>query len=185
MKGSLISTAIAEPYAQALMSVALSHDLADAFGEECRSLIALLEGSPDLETLIASPVIKEIDKKAVLRQILGEGVNFYLLNFVMLLVDKRRIIFLEKICQQYLTLLRKLNNIVLAEVTSVKELSNEQSESVANKIEELTGAQGVEIKTKIDPDLIGGVIIKVGSQVFDASLRGQLRRVSLSLGGIA
>jgi F-type H+-transporting ATPase subunit delta len=78
-----------------------------------------------------------------------------------------------------------LTNIVLAEVTSAKELSNEQSESIANKIEELTGAQGVEIKTSIDPDLIGGVTIKVGSRVFDASLRGQLRRVSLSLGSIA
>ncbi|BBA79004.1 F0F1 ATP synthase subunit delta [cyanobacterium endosymbiont of Rhopalodia gibberula] len=185
MKGSLISTAIAEPYAQALMSVALNHDLADAFGEECRSLVALLEESPDLEAFIASPVIKEIDKKTVLRQIMGEGANFYLLNFMMLLVDKRRIIFLEKICQQYIALLRKLTNIVLAEVTSVKELSKEQSESIANKIEELTGARGVEIKTKIDPDLIGGVTIKVGSQVFDASLRGQLRRVSLSLSGIA
>ncbi|XTZ09925.1 MAG: ATP synthase F1 subunit delta [cyanobacterium endosymbiont of Rhopalodia yunnanensis] len=185
MKGSLISTAIAEPYAQALMSVALSHDLTDVFGKECRSLAALLEESPDLEAFIASPVLKKIDKKTVLRQIMGEGANFYLLNFLMLLIDKRRIIFLEKICQQYLTLLRKLTNTVLAEVTSAKELSSEQRESVANKVEELTGAQGVEIKTRIDPELIGGVTIKVGSQVFDASLRGKLRRVSLSLGGIA
>ena len=185
MKGSLISTAIAEPYAQALMSVAQSHNLTYVFGEECRSLIALLEKSPDLEEFITSPVIKETDKKAVLRQIMGEGANPYLLNFLMLLVDKRRIIFLEKIGEQYLTLLRKLTNTVLAEVTSVQELSNKQIESVANKIEELTGAQGVEIKTRIDPDLIGGFTIKVGSQVFDASLRGQLRRVSLSLGGVA
>ncbi|WP_267384602.1 ATP synthase F1 subunit delta [Cyanobacterium sp. uoEpiScrs1] len=185
MKGSLVSIAIAEPYAQALMSVALSYNLTDAFGKECRSLLALLEKSPDLEEFIASPVIKETDKKTVLRQMMGEEANLYLLNFVMLLVDKRRIIFLEQICQQYLKLLRKLTNTVLAEVTSAKELNNEQSESVANKIGELTGAKGVEIKTKIDPDLIGGITIKVGSQVFDASLRGQLRRVSLSLGGIA
>ncbi|XTZ19531.1 MAG: ATP synthase F1 subunit delta [cyanobacterium endosymbiont of Rhopalodia fuxianensis] len=185
MKGSLISTAIAEPYAQALMSVALSHDLTDVFGKECRSLVALLEESPDLEAFIASPVLKEIDKKTVLGQIMGEGANCYLLNFLMLLIDKRRIIFLKKICQQYLTLLRKLTNTVLAEVISAKELSSEQRESVANKVEELTGAQGVEIKTRIDPELIGGVTIKVGSQVFDASLRGKLRRVSLSLGGIA
>jgi F-type H+-transporting ATPase subunit delta len=185
MKGSLISTAIAEPYAQALMSVALSHDLTDLFGEACRSLVTLLEKSPELEAFIASPVIKEIDKKTVLGQIMGEGANFYLLNFLMLLIDKRRIIFLEKICRQYLTLLRKLTNTVLAEVTSATKLSSEQSESIANKIEELTGAQDVEIKTRIDPNLIGGITIKVGSKVFDASLRGQLRRVSLSLGTIA
>ncbi len=185
MKGSLVSTAIAEPYAQALMSVAQTHNLTDAFGDECRSLVNLLEESPDLEEFITSPVIKEEDKKSVLRQMMGEEANPYLLNFMMLLVDKRRIIFLEEICQQYLTLLRKLTNTVLAEVTSAKELSEEQSQAVANKIKELTQAQGVEVKTSIDPDLIGGVTIKVGSQVFDASLRGQLRRVSLNLGSAA
>jgi F-type H+-transporting ATPase subunit delta len=52
---------------------------------------------------------------------------------------------------------------------------------VSDKVQALTGAQAVELKTKIDPDLIGGVIIKVGSQVYDASLRGQLRRISYSL----
>ena len=109
----------------------------------------------------------------------------YSLNFIMLLVDKRRIIFLEEICQQYLTLLRKLTNTVLAEVTSARELNDRQLQAVSDKIKELTGVQGVEVKTKIDPDLIGGVTIKVGSQVFDASLRGQLRRISLSLGSAA
>ncbi|ACK66720.1 ATP synthase F1, delta subunit [Rippkaea orientalis PCC 8801] len=185
MKGSLISSAIAEPYAQALMSVAQAHNLTEQFGDDCRSLIAILEESRDLQGLILSPVIKETDKKAVLRRMMGDRTSPYLLNFIMLLVDKRRIIFLEEICQQYLTLLRKLTNTVLAEVTSAKELSDRQCRAVTDKIKDLTGAQGVEIKTSVDPDLIGGVTIKVGSQVFDASLRGQLRRVSLSLGGTA
>ena len=52
-----------------------------------------------------------------------------------------------------------------------------------DKIKTLTGAESVELKTDNDPELIGGVIIKVGSQVFDASLRGQLRRISVSLAG--
>ncbi|MGK7874851.1 MAG: ATP synthase F1 subunit delta [Xenococcaceae cyanobacterium] len=181
MKGTLLSTKIAEPYAQALMSVAQPNDLIQRFGEDIRSLVALLENSQELREFILNPIVKESDKKAVLQRITGEETHPYLINFLMLLVDKRRIIFLEEICQQYLELLRKLNKAVLAEVTSATELSEEQRQSVSEKVRALTNAQAVELKTNIDPDLIGGVIIKVGSQVFDASLRGQLRRISLSL----
>ncbi len=181
MKGSLLSAVIVEPYAQALMSVAQSNGLTEEFGEAIRSLGSLLENSEELSEFLGNPVVKGSDKKAVLRRILGEDANHYLMNFFMLLVDKRRIIFLEQICQQYLELLRKLNNTVLAEVTSATQLSEQQQQSVSEKVKALTNAQAVELKTSVDPDLIGGTIVKVGSQVFDNSLRGQLRRISLSL----
>ncbi|MFM7191305.1 MAG: ATP synthase F1 subunit delta, partial [Microcystaceae cyanobacterium] len=120
-----------------------------------------------------------------LRRILGENSNHYLLNFLMLLVDKRRIVFLSAVCQQYLDLLRQLTNTVLAEVVSALTLTDEQRHTVTDKVKQLTGANAVELKTTVDPDIIGGVIIKVGSQVFDSSLKGQLRRISLSLGDAA
>ncbi|MGK7959721.1 ATP synthase F1 subunit delta [Crocosphaera sp.] len=183
MKGSLFSTEIAEPYAQALMSLAESHDITRSIGEDCRTILDLLEESPELGQFISSPVIKDEDKRAVLNRILGDDIHQYLRNFLMLLVDKRRIVFLEAICEQYLALLRKQTNTVLAEVTASTELSDGQRRAVIDKIKALTGAEAVEMKTDNDPDLIGGVIIKVGSQVFDASLRGQLRRISVSLGG--
>jgi F-type H+-transporting ATPase subunit delta len=103
----------------------------------------------------------------------------------MLLVDKRRILFLPAICQSYLELLRKLTNTVLAEVVSALKLTDTQRQTVTEKVKQLTGANDVELKTTVNADIIGGVIIKVGSQVFDSSLRGQLRRISLSLGDAA
>ncbi|MEA5510682.1 ATP synthase F1 subunit delta [Crocosphaera sp. UHCC 0190] len=183
MKGSLLSKEIAEPYAQALMSLAESHHITESIGEDCRAILEMLEDCSDLRAFVSSPIIKEEDKRAVLTRILGRDIHHYLRNFVMLLVDKRRITFLEDICQQYLALLRKLTNTVLAEVTASTELNDEQRRAVSDKIKVLTGARSVEMKTYADPDLIGGVIIKVGSQVFDASLRGQLRRIGLTLGG--
>ncbi len=183
MKGSMFSSEIAEPYAQALMSLAQSQDITRSVGEDCRSILELLEESADLRSFISSPVMKDEDKRAVLNKLLGDDIHQYLRNFIMLLVDKRRIIFLEAICQQYLALLRKLTNTVLAEVTASTELSDGQRRDVIEKIKTLTGAESVELKTDNDPELIGGVIIKVGSQVFDASLRGQLRRISISLAG--
>ena len=178
---SIVSAQVVEPYAEALMSVAQSNSLVDQFGDTIRSLLNAMTEVPELRSFLENPLIKAEDKKAVIRQIVGEETNDYLLNFLRLLVDRRRIIFIEAIGQKYLELQRQLNNTVLAEVASAVELSEEQKQSVSTKVKELTGAQGVELRTKIDPGLIGGVIIKVGSQVFDASLRGQLRRISVNL----
>jgi len=182
MKGSLVSAQVVEPYAEALMSVAQSQNLVEQFGAEIRALLDLLANSTELREFIENPVIKAEDKKAVLRRLSGEGTSPYLTNFLLLLVDRRRIMFVDAIGEKYLELLRKLKNTVLAAVTSASELTESQREALSNKVKQMTGAESVELSINIDPSLLGGVIIKVGSQVLDASLRGQLRRISLSLG---
>ncbi|AUS99132.1 F0F1 ATP synthase subunit delta [Nostoc sp. CENA543] len=181
MKSTVETAEIAQPYAQALMSLAKSKNLTEEFGNDARTLIDLVQNSQQLKNFIDNPFIKPDTKKGVISQILGEQANPYLRNFLLLLVDKRRIFFLEEILQQYLALLRQLNQTVLAEVTSAVPLSPEQQQAIEQKIIALTKARQVELVTKVDSDLIGGVIIKVGSQVIDSSLRGQLRRLSLRL----
>jgi F-type H+-transporting ATPase subunit delta len=71
--------------------------------------------------------------------------------------------------------------VALAEVTAAVQLTEAQEETLKQKVQNLTQSQSVELSVKINPDLIGGVIIKVGSQIIDASIRGQLRRLSTSL----
>ncbi len=181
MKGSLSSAEIFEPYAEALMAVAQEQNLTEKFGEDVASLLNLLQTSPELNTFITSPIVKGEDKKAVLKQI-SQGIDPFITSFLMILVDRRRIVVLEGICQHFRTLIRKLNQIVLAEVTSAVELTDGQKQAVVDQVKSITQARDVELVTKLDPELIGGVIIKVGSQVIDASLRGQLRRLSISLG---
>lgn len=176
-----VNAKVVEPYAQALMSIANRQNQTEQFGEQMRSLLNLLQSSDSLRNFLANPFFKPEDKKAVLGRVLGEGANPAIRSFLMLLVDRRRIVLLEGISQQYLTLLRELNQTELAEVTSAVELTEEQQQAVRQKVIAMTNARSVELETKIDRDLIGGVIIKVGSQVVDASIRGQLRRLSLRL----
>lgn len=181
MRGNAMNAKVVEPYASALMSLARSQDLAEQFGENVRSLLNLLQSSEPLRDFFANPFVNAEDKKAVLGRIVGESIHPYMRNFLMVLVDRRRILLLEPICQQYLALLRELNQTVLAEVNSAVELTETQQQAVREKVMAMTTAHQVELDSKIDPELIGGVIIKVGSQVIDASLRGQLRRLSLRL----
>jgi F-type H+-transporting ATPase subunit delta len=163
------------------MSLAQSSNLSEKFGEDIRSLLSLLEGSEDLRQFLGNPLVKPDAKKAVIQQIAGDEMNPLMHSFLKLLVDKGRIVFLEGIGKQYLARLRELNQTVLAEVTSAVPLSDAQQQTVREKVQAMTSASQVEIETKIDADLIGGVIIKVGSQVIDASLRGQLRRLGIRL----
>jgi F-type H+-transporting ATPase subunit delta len=181
MSSTLIATQVAEPYAQALMSVAQAHNLTEEFGNNFREIEVLLEGSADLRDFIGNPTIKSEDKKSVIGRVMA-GANPYLVNFLMLLVDKRRIAFLAEVASQYLTMLRKLNQVVLAEVVSAKELTQEQRQSVIDRVKSMTEARDLELKTSIDSNLLGGLIIKVGSKVIDASVKGQLRKIGMSLG---
>ena len=185
MSGALISSEIAEPYAQALMSLAKQSGLTEEFGATCREIENLLLESADFKDFVSNPVVESEAKKTVLKQVMGDGANPYFVNFLMLLVDKRRIVFLEQVMAQYSALLRQLNNVVLAEVTSAKDLSDDQKQSLVERVKGITSANDVELKVTVDPELIGGVIIKVGSKIIDASVQGQLRRIGMSLSSIA
>jgi len=181
MTSNVAAAEIAQPYAQALLSIAQSKNLTEQFGEDARTFLGLLRADKQLQNFFSNPFIQSENKKALIKQILGEGANPYLRNFLLILVDKRRIAFLESIFQQYLALLRQLNQTVLAEVISAVPLTEAQQQAIIQKVIAITNARQVELETKVDSELIGGVIIKVGSQVIDASIRGQLRRLSLRL----
>jgi len=176
---------ILERYAQALMSLAQQSNIVDQVGNDINTIAETLKGSEELKEFFASPLYKPEQKKAILSQVFGDGLHSYTQNFLMVLVDRRRIMLLAGICSEFQALLRKLNQVVLAEVTTVRELTSEQTQALKDKVIALTGAHQVDLDIKLDPELIGGVVIKIGSQVIDASIRGQLRRIALRLGGAA
>jgi F-type H+-transporting ATPase subunit delta len=182
MKGSAATAEIFEPYAEALISIAQSQNLVDEFATNMSGLASVLDGSPELVQFLASPVYPNSRKKAVLEQAFGDQVHPMVKNFLLLLVDRQRIGLLAGIAQAFQTLVRQLRNTVLAEVTSAVELNDGQKQAVVDKVKALSGSDSVELQTNVDADILGGVIIKVGSQVIDSSIRGQLRRITVSLG---
>lgn len=181
MTQNAVSAAIVEPYAEALMSVAQSNKVTNEVGEDIKSILEMLHSSDELKEFLTNPLTKAEAKKGALDQLLKSKIQPYLYNFLMLLVDRRRTFLLEPICEHYQSLLRKLNNTVLAEVVSAIELNNSQKEQIIAKVQQMTKSNQVELATSIDASLIGGVVIKIGSEVLDASIRGQLRRMTTSL----
>jgi F-type H+-transporting ATPase subunit delta len=180
MKTEAINRKVADPYAEALMALAEEQNLVEAINTDVQAIISAVSNSPELNHFVASPVMPDALKKQVLGQVLG-GLQPLTLNFVGLLVDRRRVAFVLDVCTQFQALYRQKKNIALAEITTATALSDEQTATLRQKVMDLTGAESVELEITVDPSLIGGVSIKVGSQIIDASIRGQLRRISSRL----
>lgn len=182
MSTNAAALTIADPYAQALMALATEQQLVDRFGEDTQAILDLLSSSQELQQFLGNPLLEGEDKKAVLQQVVGSSLHPLFVNFLKLLVDRGRILFLEAVLKQYQMLLRQLKKTVLAEVTAAVELSEEQQSRIRERVKVMTDAEQVDLAVSLDPDLLGGVIIQVGSQIVDASLRGQLRRLGMKLG---
>ncbi len=181
MNDTTLSSEIAGPYAKALMSVADDNHAVDQVGVEVAELLELLASSEELTGFLMNPLMSADTKKGVLRQVADGKVSGFVMSFLLLLVDRGRIAFLAPILKQYQALLRERNQTVLADVISAVALSDEQKDAIRDRVKAMVGANSVELSVEIDPSLLGGLVIKVGSQVVDASLRGQLRRIGMQL----
>ena len=180
-----MSTATSEvvaPYAQALLSIAQSKNSVDDINQIAGDFLTLIKSSDELSQFLANPIVGKDAKRGVINRLLGDDANQQMKNFMLLLIDKGRIILIEPILEEFRSLVRALKQTVLAEVISAVALTDEQRETVRQKVQQMTDAKSVELTTQVDADLIGGVIVKVGSKVLDASVRGQLRRIGLQLG---
>jgi F-type H+-transporting ATPase subunit delta len=173
---------IVEPYAEALLELANSNDSLKETTNDVNIISQFLVNSNDLKKFLSNPLITREAKKNVIKDILGEQINPKTLTFLMLLVDRGRISLLENVAQRFLTLSYKTEKIEIAKITSSIQLSADQQKDIAEKLKVITGARQIKLALKVDPTLIGGFTVEIGSKLIDASIRGQLKQISNLLG---
>jgi F-type H+-transporting ATPase subunit delta len=176
---------IATPYAEALLQVAESREETDTVAEQVKDLLAIWKDSAVLREAMASPVLEPEAKKAALETLFADQLTPSMQNLLKLLADRQRISALDSVLLRFLELYRTLRNITLAKVTSATELTDDQQAQLNQKVQAITGSQAVEFDLSVDPSLIGGFIVSMGSQVIDASLSGQVRRLGLALAKVS
>ncbi|MEB3235671.1 MAG: ATP synthase F1 subunit delta [Cyanobacteriota bacterium] len=172
---------LATPYAEALLQVCESRKETDTVAAQVRDLLAIWNDSPQLREAMASPVLEPEAKKAALVGLFADQVTESLQNFLKLLADRQRIAILDSVLIRFLELYRQMRNITLARVTSATPLSEDQQAQLNQKVQAIAGTQEVEFDLSVDPALIGGFVVSLESQVIDASLAGQVRRLGLEL----
>ena len=141
-----------------------------------------LANSSELKKFLGNPLVTKEAKKNVVKDILGEQIDGSTLKFLLLLVERGRIQILDSIAQKFLELSFKQESIEIAKITSSIQLSAQQQKEIAEKLKVITGAKQIKLALKVDPTLIGGFTIEIGSKMIDTSIRGQLRQISSLLG---
>lgn len=173
--------ALAQRYAAALVDVALEQGAAQRVRSELAAFAGLLGESADLRNFLASPAVPRPAKQAALEKIVNRmGASRTLLNFLFVVIDHHRAPLLPQIQQAFEELLHARLGIVEAQVTSVEELSAAQREELTRRLEQLTGKK-VESRYALDPSLIAGAIVRIGSTIYDGSVRDQLKRLEARL----
>ncbi len=176
---------ITTPYAEAFLQVAESRNEVDDIVSQTKSILEIWNQSIDFRHAMSSPVLEIETKKAILEKIFANEVTPSFLNLLKLLADRQRIGVLNSVLERLLELYREQRNIALATVTSATSLNDGQQEEILKTVQSVAGTKNLELDLKVDPDLIGGFVINVGSKVIDASLSGQVRRLGLALAKVS
>jgi F-type H+-transporting ATPase subunit delta len=170
-------------YARALYEAAKEKNRLDAVREELGDFVEAQRQVPELRELLRNPQLDHRLKASALEELLG-GEEELVRNFLLLLAEKNRAGEIEEIAREFERLVAEEEGILGVELTTAVELSDEEARDVIEQIEKASGRK-VEATRNVDPDLIGGLVLQVGSLRLDASVRGRLNRLRRELKGSA
>ena len=162
-------------YARALFEAAQDAGRLDAVHEQLGDFAAAIADVPELRRVLENPELDPQEKAAVLGEILGDA-DELVRNFVLLVSEKGRAGEIEGMYGELDALVAAENRRLTVELTTAYELSDDEAASIVEKIEQSSG-RTVEATRSVDPDLIGGIVLQVGSHRLDASVRGRLARL--------
>lgn len=175
---------LADRYATALFELAESEKTLDIVAADLEQVAGLIDESDDLRRLIRSPVVSRDDQgRAVAAVSEKAGLNDLTRRFLGILARNRRLFALPAIIAAFLELLAAGRGETSAEVVSAKPLSDTQLSDVRAALKQAVGGD-VAVQARVDPGLLGGLVVKVGSRMIDSSLNTKLQQLRLAMKGI-
>ena len=174
-------TTIANRYGRALVDVVLQKGEAVEVQEELRGFVKMFEMSEELREVLSNPTISQQQQRGVLDALIGlVKPRQTTINFLHVLVDHHRLQFLPEIYQAFSRILDERLNIVSAQITTAHPINDEQQRLLSDQLRKVTGKE-VRLKFTTDPEIIGGVVTYIGSEIYDGSIRNQLEQLRTRL----
>lgn len=175
---------LAARYAAALFDLADSHKAIDRVASDLSDLRAMIAGSDDLRAFIRSPLRSREDQGRAMAALLQQaGASDLVRKFVGLVAQNHRLFALPAMIDEFLAELARRRGEMRAEVTAAKPLTEQQQAGLAEAIRRSVGGK-VAVDVKVDPGLIGGLVVKIGSRMVDSSLKTKLQRLQLAMKGV-
>lgn len=175
--------AVARRYAKALIDLASRDGAIAEIGQQLRQHWELLQANADLQKVLLHPGITAEVKSGILTTVLERTQPVPLLrNFLLVLLDKDRLRYLDAICEQYEHMANVRLQRVVAQVISAVELDDTQQQALRDRLARMT-QQEVRLETRVDASILGGFVVRIDHIILDGSLRGQLARLRRQLIG--
>jgi F-type H+-transporting ATPase subunit delta len=184
MAKNILNAKIATPYAQALLDIAKEKRGIHSITCDINNLRALLDSNKMLADSLANPLLSVEAKRKIIEKAISPEVSEQTSKFLMLLLDRKRINYLEAINERFLELVYELANIKIVEVTSANVLTKEQEDLLIDKLQVMTSAKEIKLVITLDSTLIGGFLIKTNSQIIDLTIKGQLKELAKHLDSV-
>jgi F-type H+-transporting ATPase subunit delta len=166
---------IANVYARSLFEVAKDHDKLDDVKDQLDQFTDELDRNRELQVFFFSPYFSSAEKKDGVGKVVENG-DEHVVRFLELLAERHRMPALFRIRREFNRLWAEENQLLPVTITSAVELDEDTVKGIGKRIEEQTGQQ-IELTTNVDPDLIGGLQMRVGNQVYDSSIRNRLEKL--------
>jgi F-type H+-transporting ATPase subunit delta len=171
----VVTGSLARRYARAVLEIGTANGNLDKIGADLRSLAKAMRESAELVTALTNPAIRRADRRRVIDGLLQRiGAEPHTKNLVYLLLDGERLGSLEAISREVDAMIEAKAGRMSAEITSARPLDATQLSQIITSLEKLSGKK-VAVTKREDPNLLGGVVAKLGDTVYDGSLRTQLR----------
>ena len=166
-------------YAEALFDAAKEGGRLAPVNEALTDFAAALKETPELRAVLRNPQLESTAKASILRDLAGDEEPLFS-NFLQLVAEKGRAGELEDIAREFERLMAREERRLTVELTTARELSDEEAELIVRQIEQTAG-RSVEATRKVDPSLVGGIVLQAGPLLADASVRGRLERLRQEL----
>jgi F-type H+-transporting ATPase subunit delta len=179
-----IVSGMAGRYATALFELALEEKAVDAVRQDLEQFDAAVAANPDLARLVRSPVFSADEQLKALSAILAKaGISGVAANFLRVITTNRRLFAVRDMIRGYRMLAAKHRGEVTAQVTVAEPLNDKNLDALKSALKSVTGGKDIDLEVDVEPAIIGGLIVKIGSRMIDSSLRTKLNAIKFAMKG--
>jgi len=176
----MLNKSVARRYAEAFFSIAREAGKVDEYQGELGKIVQSIEEIEGLKEYFAHPLVPALDKKDIANKLFAQAVSQVTLNFILLVLDKKREIYLDLIFKEYEEMADESHGIKKAEIISAMPVPEEEVDALAKTLSSSSG-KTIQLNLTIDPALLGGVKIRMGDKIIDASVAKKLEMLKKNL----
>ncbi|MGI5920581.1 MAG: F0F1 ATP synthase subunit delta [Syntrophomonadaceae bacterium] len=176
----MLNKSVARRYAEAFFSIAQENNKIDEYQQELEKVVQIIAEVEDLKEYFAHLLIPAAAKKEVAKKVFADQVSPITMNFIQMIIDKKRETYIEVIAEEYRDMADESRNIAKVDLIAAKDVPEEEVKFLADKLSTSTG-KTVQLKLTVDPSLLGGVKLRMGDKIIDGTVAKKLEMLRQSL----